>query len=247
MRTMEVKVYSFEELSEKSKATVIEKNRDINVDYEDWAECLLDEWKAKLARIGFHEAEISYSGFSSQGDGACFDARHYDIPELAAAVYSGKDEGFQRELLTLLAEDFSIKIEKNSFGHHYSHARTRYISLDKGDLGIYEDEINLILSADLEHVPPMIAKYDVPCDDPQGSVSRLSGLVALRLKYAAQPTNLDNLLDLFEKHAEELRERLSNEIYRELEKDYESLVSDESVIETINLNEYEFDESGDMI
>ena len=41
---------------------------------DHWYECVIEDWKAKLKRKGFHEAEIVFSGFGSQGDGASFTA-----------------------------------------------------------------------------------------------------------------------------------------------------------------------------
>ena len=41
---------------------------------DDWYENLLDEWQEKLALKGFDDVKILFTGFSSQGDGACFTA-----------------------------------------------------------------------------------------------------------------------------------------------------------------------------
>ena len=41
---------------------------------EDWHEELIEEWVEKLAGLGFADADIRFSGFSSQGDGANFKA-----------------------------------------------------------------------------------------------------------------------------------------------------------------------------
>jgi hypothetical protein len=245
MREITVKVYKFDELNEDTKAKVLEKHRNINVDTDDWCECTTDDWKGKLAEKGFQDAEIRFSGFWSQGDGACFDAV-VDASRLAAAVYDGKDEGFYREVLQLFTDNgpqIIVRIEKNSYGHHYSHARTRYILVDKE---FFEEcEYDRILSADLTQVPTMISGYDLWVDEDVRRI--LNGLVALRLKYKAPAIGLDELLSRFEKDADSLRENLSNEIYRDLEKDYESLTSDESVSETLKINDYEFDEDGEMV
>jgi len=250
MRTMEISVYMFDELSEKAKERVLEKHRDINVDHE-WHESTIAAWKEKLAEKGFEDAKIYFSGFSSQGDGACFDAE-CNISKLAVAVYSSKlvDEGFYREVLQLLVNGDSLiiaKIEKNSYGNHYSHANTRYISIDDSVLYYHTlkeremiEETMKILQADLVHIPAMISEYE-------GDDEILSGLITLRLKYSAPAIEYGDLIEKFRKDINELRENLSNEIYRELEKDYYCLVSDEQVIETIKANSYEFDEDGDMI
>ena len=65
--TRKYKVYSIDELSEDARAKALEKLYDINVDYEDWSECTLDEAKEKLVTMGYSEPKIYFSGFSSQG------------------------------------------------------------------------------------------------------------------------------------------------------------------------------------
>jgi len=240
MCEMTTTVYKFNELPEIIKEKVLDKQRNINTDNE-WYEFTLDEWKTKLSEKGFTDAEIFFSGFCSQGDGACFDAR-CDVSNLAAAVYSGKDEDFYREVLQLFADNGPLvlaRIEKNSYGYHYSHANTRYIYVDK-EMSDIENDIQKILMTDLTQIPAIISEYE-------GIDSTLSGLVALRLKYQAQSIDLNDLLNKFERDADELRKNLSNAIYKELEQEYDGLISDESVIETLKCNDYEFDEDGDII
>ena len=68
-------IYSFNELPEDVQASTIEKNRDTNVfSGSNWYESVLDWWKEKLEIIGFEDADIRFSGFWSQGDGASFTA-----------------------------------------------------------------------------------------------------------------------------------------------------------------------------
>jgi hypothetical protein len=237
MRTMEVKVLKYNELSDEVKEKVLDKLRDINTEHE-WYEYSLDEWKTKLEEKGFFDAEIYFSGFSSQGDGACFDAK-CDVGSLVKEVYP--KPCYEQEVLQLLADNgpyFSAKIEKNSYGNHYSHSNTRYVSVDKE---YYEDNIHKIMKADLTEVPPMISIYEGV------DYTMESGLVALRLKYQAPVLDLDDLLNKFEKDLDELRKDLSDEIYKELEKGYDYQTSDEAIIETIEANDYEFEESGDMV
>lgn len=74
MRTIRTKVYQFNELTEQAKQKAIEKNRDINVDY-DWYSYTIDEMKSTLQDKGFEDAAIYFSGFYSQGDVLCFDAK----------------------------------------------------------------------------------------------------------------------------------------------------------------------------
>lgn len=73
MKTIELKLYKFDELSKEVQEKVIEKNRDINV-YDDWHEFILEDWiKEVIPSKGFEATNIYYSGFWSQGDGAMFE------------------------------------------------------------------------------------------------------------------------------------------------------------------------------
>lgn len=89
MRTIvkETTVYSFAELSKESQERAIENLRDINVDYEDWDECVLSDQEEILKDLGFtSELKISYSGFWSQGDGASFTCKNVDLAKVVPAV-----------------------------------------------------------------------------------------------------------------------------------------------------------------
>lgn len=72
-------ILKFNELDPKSQAKVIDNLRDINVDY-DWWESTYEDMTHILETLGFSNVDISFSGFSSQGDGASFTGR-FSIPK----------------------------------------------------------------------------------------------------------------------------------------------------------------------
>ena len=74
MKTKTINLYEFSELSEQAKKKVLNDLRFINVEYLQWYDSDTDFWIEKLNEAGFTDAKIFFSGFSSQGDGACFDA-----------------------------------------------------------------------------------------------------------------------------------------------------------------------------
>ena len=81
MRTIITTVFKFAELSESAKAKAIQDNYNWNVEHSDWNEFVKDDFTTigKIIGIDFdHSANtdgprIWYSGFCSQGDGACFE------------------------------------------------------------------------------------------------------------------------------------------------------------------------------
>jgi len=73
--TYTVTTYDFDELSDKAKAKARDSLRDVNVDDSYWSEYILEDAKECAKIIGIDIDNIYFSGFSSQGDGACFTGR----------------------------------------------------------------------------------------------------------------------------------------------------------------------------
>lgn len=67
----------FLELPRKQQIAALEKHRDINV-YEDWSDHIQDDFKNTMAARGIYVNAVYFSGFWSQGDGACFEGNVRD-------------------------------------------------------------------------------------------------------------------------------------------------------------------------
>lgn len=75
MRTIETKVYKFSELGKKAKDRAIEILRnDPHFPDHGWYEPDIEHCQGGLAKMGYEDSEIMFSGFWSQGDGASFTA-----------------------------------------------------------------------------------------------------------------------------------------------------------------------------
>jgi len=198
IKTIELK--NIKELNQDLINTIIEKNRDINVDY-DWYSIIQEDYIKKLNDIGFIDAEINFSGFWSQGDGASFDCSNLDFELLLNTIKKDLTEKEYNRILKFYYidnETFNFYIEKNQFANHYYHKKTRYIDLDW-----YNDKwYKLDLLKDLQN----------------------------------------KVLDLLE----ELRLDLCGEIYKSLREEYEYLISDDCILETLIINNYYFDSDGEM-
>ena len=66
-----ITVYKFRELSEQAKEKALEKLYNINTDY-DWFDTEFYDAKEIGKLMGIDIKDIHFTGFSSQGDGACF-------------------------------------------------------------------------------------------------------------------------------------------------------------------------------
>lgn len=74
MKVKKINIYSFDELSKEAQAKVCDKMRYINVEFNDWADPITEGAKEDLIALGYEDPHILFSGFGSQGDGACFTA-----------------------------------------------------------------------------------------------------------------------------------------------------------------------------
>jgi hypothetical protein len=73
MRTIETTLYSFEELTDEAQEKAIQDYRDTYDSFDPFeSDCIVYEAKEIGKLIGIEIDKIYYSGFWSQGDGACF-------------------------------------------------------------------------------------------------------------------------------------------------------------------------------
>lgn len=64
---------SFAQLSPAAQEKVIEGNRYIQLEDTEWYEDAYEKWTNTLTELGFRNINIFFTGFCSQGDGACFE------------------------------------------------------------------------------------------------------------------------------------------------------------------------------
>jgi hypothetical protein len=128
MRTIQVNLHSFDELSKEVQQQVVDKCRTINVDHDQWSEPILEGFKQYALQQGWDVDRIYFSGFWSQGDGAMFegsltDFSKYLSPRLQALV----DKGYI---------NMSYHVEHRG---HYYHERCsdHYVSFDIDGVGDY--------------------------------------------------------------------------------------------------------------
>lgn len=178
-----------------SQLEMIERYRDINVDYE-WWDSTYEMWAEKLIEHGIHPEDMRFTGFWSQGDGASFVGK-IDLKQFLRAhnleqTYVGA---------TFFAEREEIYVKLFRHQSMYSHANTV-------DVDITDDILN---------------DYDE--DDLRCTVYE-----SMAQEY------YDELKDL-EEDVIGICRRYMNDFYRALQEEYEYLVSDEAVWETIEANE----------
>jgi hypothetical protein len=77
MRLIQQEIFTIDELDTKAKNKAIEYAREsLELSDPDW---IIEEFTSLLEKLGFSDVKIYYSGFYSQGDGACLTGRYsYD-------------------------------------------------------------------------------------------------------------------------------------------------------------------------
>ena len=117
----------FKDLPPKLKEQVIENNRDINVDHDDWHEYIIDNFVHEMNKAGVEDVEASYSGFWSQGDGASFTGRVSDPVKFAQESLGLV--AYPKEALECLTIDFT----RNSSRYVHENSCDTEVDIDHED------------------------------------------------------------------------------------------------------------------
>lgn len=216
--TRTILVYKYDELSDNAKDNVKTKYIAPNIDLE----YVIDNAKHEGVERGFEIEDVSWSGFSSQGDGASWTGRvlldkflNYHLKENHA------DYARYTVLLTLAGDgwvDNFVNVGRKAF--MYNHSGT--MTIDQPYMGYVN------------------AKDDATI----GTECPLQGASVPQLY---EGIDINNLLD--DLYQWMLREAKSyaDEIYKDLEAAYDDEMSDQHVSVMADANEWEFDETGRLI
>ena len=122
MKSITINGYTADELQGKALGQVLENFRDINVT-DDWYQPIVEGFKEKMETYGI-ECEVQFTGFYSQGDGACFISQTVDTDLLIRKLH---EEGcIIPEDCLLYSKDISVSVEKvhAAYAHRYCHENT---------------------------------------------------------------------------------------------------------------------------
>lgn len=151
MKTIELKVYKFGELTPDLQEKLIEDNRDALVEDDSWFEPIIDGFCEDMGELGHEIAfkDISFTGFWSQGDGARFTTYNGSLLTRALFKESGiklKDlpKGFGKEM-----DDGLIQLDLKRNGLRYCHENTVELHYS------YDGENEAIEDAICENISPI--------------------------------------------------------------------------------------------
>ena len=132
--TQEVKVYSIQDIKNNKELLekVIDKHRDINVDFE-WWDFIYEDFKEHNDEY-FDIDKIYFSGFSSQGDGSMFEYSNISN-RLRDIFIDGLDLSPMRK--EWLRNNVSVSgkgVQRGLYYHERSCSHSIYWEVDNGDL-----------------------------------------------------------------------------------------------------------------
>jgi hypothetical protein len=127
-------VYTFDELSDQAKKKAREWFRDGALDHE-WWDCIEEDAKTCGSLMGIEVSKLYFTGFWSQGDGACFDGSYRYAKGGAKAIrnYAPNDVKLHKIADDLQALQrcsfYKITAHVKHRGHYY-HSRCTEIDVD---------------------------------------------------------------------------------------------------------------------
>ena len=141
MRTETISIYTFDELSDTAKEKAREWYRNGAFDYE-WWDCTYEDAKTIANLLGIDIVDIWFSGFSCQGDGACFTGGYSYAKGSAKAVkdYAPQDPELHAiaDGLAALQRRYFYQLEASvKHSGHYNHSGCTQIDVTQADQSMY--------------------------------------------------------------------------------------------------------------
>lgn len=135
--TKTIILYQFEELSEAAKEKARDWYRTGNLDYE-WWDFVYEDAKNMGSLMGIEISNIWFSGFSSQGDGACFEGSYEYVKGglkaiMAEAPQDTELHDFARRLQALQRPYFYLLTAHVKHSGHYQHSGCTDIDVETSD------------------------------------------------------------------------------------------------------------------
>jgi hypothetical protein len=151
MRTQTIlrDVYTFSELDESAQEKALNKMREFTGIDSYWHEWIIDDVKECGKILGIDIDNIYFSGFSSQGDGACFTGTYGYAKQSLAKIkeHTPQDTELHRiggELQAIQARNFYGISASVKHRGHYSHELCTDINVDDYRCVITSDDIDAI-------------------------------------------------------------------------------------------------------
>jgi hypothetical protein len=109
----------FKNLAKRQQDEILDKHRHYNTEHLEWWDAVYDCFKADMDKVGIYVYRMYFSGFYSQGDGACFEGSVDDWPKFLESLGHTSPA-----LITLANTGWKFAVEHK--GHYYHENCTRF-------------------------------------------------------------------------------------------------------------------------
>ena len=219
--TTEEPTYTYTQLSDEAKE-IVKQWWYVNGAEHEWWDCAYEDFKRNGYDLGFVIDKINFSGFYSQGDGACWSGQ----VDVATWLKTHTEDSIAREAwCALIAEEFCNKHFSIHFRGHYSHSNTMTcVGWDwVGENGeqdyLYLTKPSIFKGMHYKELHNLIRSTDFPYTDPND------------IEEAAFNSAKD----------------YADELYKQLREEYEYITSEANLIEMCDINDWRFDDEGRMV
>jgi hypothetical protein len=221
---MEKKRFEYKDLPKELQEDVISFYADSTTDH-DWHDMVIEGFKEDMKEIGVEVDKVQFSGFWSQGDGASFTGEVTDLEEFLTKTGMNKNSNLTIDLIE--AKELSNEIQ--DFDSPYD--QPIYIIFRRiSHHYSHENTCDTDVSGDLGGEDTFIMSELGGCDGFTMSIK------------------VSDFLSTLEEMIEKWREKTCNKLYRDLEKEYDYLTSEEGIVDYIDALgidfECEVDEEG---
>lgn len=164
--TTQTTVYSFDELSKEAQQKAIEKECEIISEY--WTgDFVLDTCTEWLNLLGFYGTKIYYSGFWSQGDGACFIGKYSFDKNAVDKITTDYPQFTELQDIAKRLQELQQKVDNSlvasiSQRGMYCHENSMefHIDMDTEEFNCEAEELFIIVCQD---IAKMIYNYIYKC------------------------------------------------------------------------------------
>ena len=109
-------------MNSEQRERLIERHRYINVDHDQWYDCVYEMFRQDMGEVGVDVSRMYFSGFWSQGDGACFEGAFGNL-----RTYLDHHHKDQYPMIRkLLEHDGYVYTECRHSGHYYHENCTEF-------------------------------------------------------------------------------------------------------------------------
>lgn len=152
MQTVQVNIFKYNELSQEAQKRARDWYRNLNSQDSSWSDFVIEDAKEVGKRLGFEIDKVYFSGFYSQGSGACFEgtfrSSQFKLGEIQQ--YTPQDKELHRiaaEIEKIVNQFYAIHLKVRHSGHYYHKFCTNFeVSITDNE----DNEIDTKEAADAE-------------------------------------------------------------------------------------------------